>query len=44
VDDELLPNSSIVELKPYSSIELGKSKFLFVPFCSDKFKWSDENV
>lgn len=44
VDDELLPNSSNVELKPYSSIELGKSKFLFVPFCSDKFKWSDENT
>ena len=44
VDDELLPNSSNVELKPYSSIELGKSKFLFVPFCSDKFRWSDENV
>lgn len=43
VDDELLPNSSHVELKPYSSIELGKSKFLFVPFCTDQFKWSDEN-
>ena len=42
VDDELLPNSSNVELKPYSSIELGKSKFLFVPFCTDQFKWSDE--
>lgn len=43
VDDDLLPNSSHVELKPYSSIEMGKSKFLFVPFCSDKFKWTDEN-
>ena len=43
VDDELLPNSSHVELKPYSSIELGKSKFLFVPFCTDQFKWSDES-
>ncbi len=43
VDDELLPSSSHVELKPYSSIEIGKSKFLFVPFCTDQFKWPVEN-
>jgi hypothetical protein len=28
------------ELKPYDEILLGASKLLFVPFCSDKFKWS----
>ena len=28
------------ELKPYSEIQAGESKFLFVPLCSDLFKWS----
>lgn len=31
-------------LKAYDIIEAGKSKFVFVPFCCDKFKWlSDDN-
>lgn len=30
---------SAVDLSPYDSIKLGNSKFLFVPFCSDKFRW-----
>ncbi len=41
VDDELLPNNSNVELRPYSRIEIGESKFLFVPLCTEKFKWTD---
>lgn len=28
------------ELKPYAEIQAGESKFLFVPLCSDLFKWS----
>ncbi|MEE3429015.1 MAG: FHA domain-containing protein [Ruminococcus sp.] len=27
------------ELAPYDTITLGSTKLLFVPFCSDKFKW-----
>lgn len=30
---------SPIDLNPYDSIKLGNSKFLFVPFCSDKFRW-----
>ncbi|MGM9933680.1 MAG: FHA domain-containing protein [Clostridium sp.] len=30
-----------VELTPYDVIELGKSKFLFVPFCGEHFEWQD---
>jgi hypothetical protein len=29
------------ELKPFDVIELGKSKFLFVPFCGEHFEWQD---
>jgi len=29
------------ELSPYDVIELGKSKFLFVPFCGEHFEWQD---
>ncbi len=28
-------------LEAYSSIKIGDTKFLFVPFCSDKFNWLD---
>ncbi len=28
-------------LSPYDVIELGISKFLFVPFCGDYFEWND---
>lgn len=27
------------ELKAYDLIEMGQSKFLFIPFCGEKFKW-----
>ena len=37
-NDELAANSSVV-LKPYDKIEIGTSKFRFVPFCCDKFQW-----
>lgn len=30
-----------VELSPYDVIELGKSKFLFIPLCGDNFEWTD---
>ena len=30
-----------VELKSHDTIELGKSKFLFVPLCGDHFGWLD---
>lgn len=29
------------ELAPYDVIELGRSKFLFVPFCGEHFEWED---
>jgi len=29
------------ELKEYDSIELGRSKFLFVPFCGENFEWTE---
>ena len=29
------------ELAPFDVIELGKSKFLFVPFCGEHFEWQD---
>ncbi|WP_425448058.1 FHA domain-containing protein [Dethiothermospora halolimnae] len=29
------------ELSPYDIIELGKSKFLFVPFCGEHFEWNN---
>ncbi|WP_129599940.1 FHA domain-containing protein [Anaerophilus nitritogenes] len=29
------------ELSPYDVIELGKSKFLFIPFCGEHFEWDD---
>lgn len=31
------------ELKPYSELSAGSSKFLFVPFCSDSFRWKNLN-
>jgi hypothetical protein len=31
-----------VNLKPYDLIELGQSKFLFAPFCGEKFRWEQE--
>lgn len=29
------------ELMPYDTIELGNSKFVFVPFCGEHFEWND---
>ena len=29
------------ELTPYDTIELGNSKFVFVPFCGEHFGWND---
>lgn len=29
------------ELRPYDSISMGKSRFLFVPFCGTNFCWND---
>jgi len=29
------------ELYPYATIEMGQSKFLFLPFCGDNFNWAD---
>ncbi len=39
---ELLSNEK-AELHPYSRVELGNSVFLFIPFCSDVFRWQDLN-
>ncbi|MCL2593206.1 MAG: FHA domain-containing protein [Defluviitaleaceae bacterium] len=32
---------SPIELAPYDSIELGKSKFLFIPLCGENFEWQE---
>lgn len=32
------------ELKPYDTISLGKSRFLFVPLCGKNFSWDDVNI
>ncbi|MCT4509793.1 MAG: FHA domain-containing protein [Tepidibacter sp.] len=29
------------QLSPYDVIELGNSKFLFIPFCGEHFEWDD---
>jgi len=29
-------------LNPYDVIEMGDSKFLFIPFCGDHFMWTDK--
>ena len=29
------------ELKPYDTISLGKSRFLFAPLCGQNFSWDD---
>jgi len=29
------------ELKPYDTISMGKSRFLFVPLCGTNFSWDD---
>lgn len=29
------------ELKPYDTISMGKSRFLFVPLCGTSFSWDD---
>ena len=39
VNDELLLN--YVQLAPYDRIRMGNALFLFVPFCCDRFNWSD---
>jgi len=30
-----------VELSPYDTLELGKSKFLFIPLCGENFEWPE---
>lgn len=30
-----------MELSPYDVLEMGKSKFLFVPLCGENFEWTD---
>ncbi len=30
------------DIKPYDTIELGKSRFLFIPLCGDNFEWNDK--
>lgn len=37
INDEPLDNA--VSLKPYDVIEMGESKFLFVPLCGARFDW-----
>ena len=32
------------KLEAYDVIELGESKFIFVPFCCDRFTWQESNV
>lgn len=29
------------EAKPYNTIELGRSRFLFIPLCGNNFEWKD---
>lgn len=31
-----------VELKPYDTIQMGKSKFIFIPLCGVHFEWGDD--
>jgi hypothetical protein len=31
------------ELNAYDIVELGKSKFLFIPFCGEHFEWKDSD-
>lgn len=38
-DDEVIEAR---ELAPYDIIEMGQSKFCFVPFCCDRFDWKGE--
>ena len=40
VNDEKKYAGERAELKPYSEIKAGESKFLFVPLCSDGFRWA----
>lgn len=40
VNDEEVIGSQ--ELKPYDIIEMGESKFCFVPFCGERFDWGGE--
>lgn len=34
---------SPTELAPYSIVELGHSKFLFIPLCGEHFEWENQN-
>ena len=29
------------QLNPYDTIEMGKSRFIFVPLCGQNFEWND---
>lgn len=33
-----------MQLSEFSIIEIGKSQFLFVPFCGEKFEWENKEV
>ena len=35
------PSYMPTELSSYDAIELGRSKFIFVPFCSEDFAWEE---
>lgn len=32
-----------MDLKAYDEIELGQSRFVFVPFCGEHFEWNDKS-
>ena len=37
------PVYTATQLHAYDYIQFGTSKFMFVPFCNDKFKWSSDD-
>lgn len=39
-----IPVYSQAKLSGYDVLRMGTSKFMFVPFCCDKFEWSDEQT
>ena len=39
LNDEYMTDSQ--KLNPYDIIELGNSKFVFVPLCGEKFSWEE---
>ena len=43
VNGEALISGSNRALSPYCPIKVGETRLLFVPFCCEKFKWSEED-